>query len=165
MSQQVLIMGVSGCGKTTVGKMLADELNAVFYDADDFHPAANRDKMARGIPLDEEDRKPWLQSIAETIRAQNQTFVLACSALRESYRQQLLAACPGMKIIHLHGSRELLLERMQQRQGHFMPASLLDSQLATLEPPAAALRLDIAHTSQEIVSASHAFLSFSIKAK
>jgi carbohydrate kinase (thermoresistant glucokinase family) len=151
MSQQVLIMGVSGCGKTTVGKMLADELNAVFYDADDFHPAANRDKMARGIPLDEEDRKPWLQSIAETIRAQNQTFVLACSALRESYRQQLLAACPSMKIIHLHGSRELLLERMQQRQGHFMPASLLDSQLATLEPPRSALTLNIELPPEELV--------------
>jgi gluconokinase len=159
MSQQVLIMGVSGCGKTTVGKMLADELGAVFYDADDFHPAANRDKMSRGIPLDEEDRKPWLQSIAETIRTQNQTFVLACSALRESYRQQLLAACPRLQIVHLHGSRELFLERMQQRQGHFMPASLLDSQLATLETPAAALRLDITASPKELTALIRKHLS------
>lgn len=166
MSRHFLIMGVSGCGKTTVGKRLAEETGAVFLDADDFHPAANLAKMAAGQPLTEEDRQPWLAMIAEKIRTlADAPFVLACSALRESYRQQLLAACPGMKIIHLHGSRELLLERMQQRQDHFMPASLLDSQLATLEPPAAALRLDIALTPQEIVSASHAFLSFSIKAK
>lgn len=152
MNHCLLIMGVSGCGKTTVGKMLADELGSVFYDADDFHSAANRDKMSRDIPLDDEDRKPWLQSIAETIQAQNQTFVLACSALRESYRQQLLAACPRLQIVHLHGSRELLWERMQQRQGHFMPTSLLDSQLATLEPPAAALRLDIAASPNELTA-------------
>jgi gluconokinase len=152
MSQQVLIMGVSGCGKTTVGKMLADEWGAVFYDADDFHPAANRDKMSRGIPLDDADRQPWLKAIAETIREPRHPFVLACSALRESYRQQLLAACPELKIIHLHGSRELLWERMRQRQGHFMPASLLDSQLATLEPPADALHLDIAPSPKELTA-------------
>lgn len=152
MSQHILIMGVSGCGKTTVGKRLAEETGAVFLDADNFHPAANLAKMAAGQPLTDEDRQPWLAMIAEKIRTlADAPFVLACSALRESYRQQLLAACPGMKIIHLHGSRELLLERLQKRQGHFMPASLLDSQLATLEPPAAALTLNVALSPQELI--------------
>jgi carbohydrate kinase (thermoresistant glucokinase family) len=152
MSRHFLIMGVSGCGKTTVGKRLAEETGAVFLDADDFHPAANLAKMAAGQPLTDEDRQPWLAMIAEKIRTlADAPFVLACSALRESYRQQLLAACPGMKIIHLHGSRELLLERLQKRQGHFMPASLLDSQLATLEPPAAALTLNVALSPQELI--------------
>lgn len=152
MSRHFLIMGVSGCGKTTVGKRLAEETGAVFLDADDFHPAANLAKMAAGQPLTDEDRQPWLAIVAEKIRTlADAPFVLACSALRESYRQQLLAACPGMKIIHLHGSRELLLERLQKRQGHFMPASLLDSQLATLEPPAAALTLNVALSPQELI--------------
>jgi carbohydrate kinase (thermoresistant glucokinase family) len=152
MSRHFLIMGVSGCGKTTVGKRLAEEIGAVFLDADDFHPAANLAKMAAGQPLTDEDRQPWLAMIAEKIRTlADSPFVLACSALRESYRQQLLAACPGMKIIHLHSSRELLLERLQKRQGHFMPASLLDSQLATLEPPAAALTLNVALSPQELI--------------
>jgi len=151
MSKPFLIMGVSGCGKTTVGKRLADKLGSRFFDADDFHPAANRDKMCRGIPLDEEDRRPWLESICATIAAHPQPFVLACSALRESYRRQLLAACPEMKIIHLLGSRELLLERLQQRKGHFMPASLLDSQLATLEPPAEALTLNVELSPEKLV--------------
>ena len=147
-------MGVSGCGKTTVGKQLAEKTGAVFLDADDFHPAANLAKMAAGQPLTDEDRQPWLAAITEKIRTltgKDEPFVLACSALREIYRQQLLAACPEMKIIHLHGSRDLLLDRLQQRQGHFMPASLLDSQLATLEPPGSALTLNIALPPEELI--------------
>lgn len=154
MNGSFLIMGVSGCGKTTVGKQLAEKTGAVFLDADDFHPAANLAKMAAGQPLTDEDRQSWLAALAEKIRAlteKDEPFVLACSALREIYRQQLLAACPEMKIIHLHGSRELLLERMQKRQGHFMPASLLDSQLATLEPPGSALTLDIELPPEELI--------------
>lgn len=155
-----LIMGVSGCGKTSVGQALAALLDYSFFDADDFHPAANRDKMSRGIPLTEEDRAPWLQAIVEKLVEQNnQPFVLACSALRESYRQQLRAACPALRIIHLHGTRELLLERLQQRENHFMPASLLDSQLATLEAPSDALTIDISLPLDSIVQ--HIFSSFS----
>lgn len=146
MTQGILIMGVSGCGKTTVGKALADELGAVFYDADDFHPAINRDKMSRGIPLDDADRIPWLEMISDVIREQKNSFVLACSALRESYRQKLLGAYPDLKIIHLCGTRDLLLERITNRRDHFMPASLLDSQLATLEPPHEALRIPISQS-------------------
>ncbi len=152
MSAPYLIMGVSGCGKTSVGQALASALHCPFFDADDFHPAANRDKMSRGIPLTEEDRAPWLQAIAEKLIDQkDQPFVLACSALRESYRQLLRTACPALRIIHLHGTRELLLDRLQQRENHFMPASLLDSQLATLETPVDALTIDISLPMASIV--------------
>jgi gluconokinase len=116
--------------------------------------------MSRGIPLTEEDRAPWLLAIAEKIVSQeNHPFVLACSALRERYRQQLRTACPELRIIHLHGTRELLLERLQQRENHFMPASLLDSQLATLEAPSDALTIDISLPVDSIVQ--HIFSSFS----
>lgn len=155
MNGSFLIMGVSGCGKTTVGKQLAEKTGAVFLDADDFHPAANLAKMAAGQPLTDEDRQPWLAAIAGKIRTlteKDEPFVLACSALREIYRQQLLAACPEMKIVHLHGSHDLLLDRLQQRQGHFMPASLLDSQLATLEPPGSSLTLNIELPPEELVA-------------
>jgi carbohydrate kinase (thermoresistant glucokinase family) len=152
MSAPYLIMGVSGCGKTSVGQALAATLHYPFFDADDFHPAANRDKMSHGIPLTEEDRAPWLQAIAEKLIAQkDQPFVLACSALRERYRQQLRDACPTLRIIHLHGTRELLLERLQQRKHHFMPASLLESQLAILEIPTDALSFNIVLTPEDIV--------------
>lgn len=153
MSAQFLIMGVSGSGKTCVGHALASSLDCAFLDADDFHPAANREKMSRGIALTEEDRQPWLQAIAQKLIAQhNQPFVLACSALRESYRQQLRAACPRLQIVFLHGSRELLQQRLLQRQNHFMPASLLDSQLATLEIPADALSIDISLSVESILA-------------
>lgn len=158
MNHCLLIMGVSGCGKTTIGKALADELGVVFYDADDFHSAANREKMSRGIPLDEKDRKPWLQSIAETISAPRRSFVLACSALRESHRQQFMTACPELQIIHLQGTPKLLLERITQRSDHFMPASLLDSQFATLEPPSKALIIDIAQSPHEILEQIRIYL-------
>lgn len=144
MSAQFLIMGVSGSGKSSVGHALAASLGCDFFDADDFHPPANRDKMSHGIALSEEDRQPWLQAINATLSNQSaQPFVLACSALRETYREQLLAACPNLQIIFLHGTRELLEQRLQQRQNHFMPTSLLESQLATLEIPANALSVDI----------------------
>jgi gluconokinase len=160
MSAQFLVMGVSGSGKSRVGKALASELGCAFFDADDFHPAANRDKMSRGIALTEEDRQPWLQAIAATLQKQDsEPFVLACSALRESYRQQLRSACPNLQIIFLHGSRDLLEQRLQQRQNHFMPASLLDSQLATLEPPTDALMLNIAHSPEYLLAIIHSHLS------
>lgn len=143
-------MGVCGSGKTTIGKALADSLDIVFFDADDFHPAANREKMSQGIPLDDNDRLPWLTAIADTIH-NTPAFVLACSALKESYRSILRQACHDLKIILLHGSPEQLTERLQARKNHFMPPALLASQLATLEFPTDALTLNIALTPEEMV--------------
>jgi gluconolactonase len=134
----VVVMGVSGSGKSTVGGALADELGVPFVDADDLHPAANVSKMAAGHPLTDDDRWPWLARVAATLSAAHGTgMVIACSALRLVYREAILVAEPATRFVFLSGSRELLAERMLQRPGHFMPASLLDSQLATLEPLAA----------------------------
>lgn len=146
-----LVMGVCGSGKTTIGKALADSLGITFFDADDFHPAANREKMRQGIPLDEADRLPWLAAISETIE-KSPAFVLACSALKENYRAILRRACPDLRIIFLYGTREQLAERMQARKNHFMPLSLLDSQLATLEQPSDALHLNIALIPEEMLA-------------
>lgn len=148
-----LIMGVSGSGKSTIARMLAEALDATFLEADDFHSEANREKMARGIPLTEEDRAPWLASLVEKIKQLSPTpFVLACSALKEVHRQILRRSCPELRIVLLQGSRKLLENRLTQRENHFMPVSLLDSQLATLEIPAAALVIDAAQTPSEILS-------------
>jgi gluconokinase len=150
LTKRFLVMGVCGSGKTTIGKALADSLGIVFFDADDFHQAANREKMSQGIPLDDNDRQPWLNAIADNIRS-TPSFVLACSALKESYRIILLLACPDLKIILLHGSPEQLTERLQSRKNHFMPPALLASQLATLEIPTDALTLNIDLTPEEMV--------------
>lgn len=139
-------MGVSGSGKSTVGRRLADHLGWVFRDGDEFHPPSNVAKMSSGTPLNDEDRYPWLlaiQAFMRQIHADGQNAVIACSALKGSYRNLLLQTEPWVRFVHLHGSRELLTQRMQARSGHFMPATLLESQLATLEPPADALVLDI----------------------
>jgi gluconokinase len=152
MNRHFLIMGVSGCGKTTEGKRWAEEIGATFLDADDFHPAANLTKMAAGQPLTDEDREPWLAAIAtKIVTLADVPFVLACSALRLVHRQQLLRACPDMCIVLLHGDPALLQQRLEQRRGHFMPASLLDSQLATLESPSDALRIDISLPPESIL--------------
>jgi len=124
-------MGVSGCGKSTVGQLLADQFGARFIDGDDLHPAANKAKMAAGTPLNDDDRWPWLALVGQTL-AEGDT-VVACSALKRVYRERILAAAPNTKFVHLAGSREVLEQRLGARSGHFMPASLLDSQLATLE--------------------------------
>lgn len=130
----VIAMGVSGCGKSTVGRLLAQELGGEFLDGDDLHPAANVAKMAAGIPLDDEDREPWLRLIGEKMAGASGTMVIGCSALKRAYRDIIRAAAPDTAFVHLHGARELLAARMAARPGHFMPVSLLDSQLATLEP-------------------------------
>jgi carbohydrate kinase (thermoresistant glucokinase family) len=130
---RIVVMGVSGCGKSSVGLALAESLDASFIDGDDLHPEANKNLMAAGIPLNDENRWPWLDSVAQALTAGSGT-VIACSALKRSYRQRILKGGPNTIFIHLAGSRELLAERMSSRGTHFMPLSLLDSQLATLEP-------------------------------
>jgi len=132
-------MGVSGCGKTAVGEALADGLGVPFIEGDQHHSQTNIDKMAAGIPLTDDDRWPWLAALGgilgETVR-QNGGGVLACSALRKAYRCRLAdAAGLPVRFVFLQGSRALLAERMRDRPGHYMPVALLDSQLATLEPP------------------------------
>ena len=140
----VVVMGVSGSGKTAVGSALASRLGCAFEDADDLHPAANVEKMRRGVPLTDEDRVPWIQSLARRIRewsARGRDVVLACSALRRSYRDTLRAAAPDgrpLRFVFLKGAYEEIDRRLRLRAGHFMPASLLKSQLDTLEEPDAA---------------------------
>ena len=150
---QIVVMGVSGCGKSTVGQLLAEKLSARFIDGDDLHPESNKAKMAAGNPLNDEDRWPWLALVGQAL-AEGQT-VVACSALKRVYRERILAAAPQTKFVHLSGSREVLEQRLGARSGHFMPASLLDSQLATLEPLAAdepGLVIDIDQPVADIVA-------------
>ena len=139
-------MGVSGSGKTTVGLALAKKLDWDFFDADDFHPPENIAKMAAGIPLSDSDRIPWLTALSNlllsTLKAGRHP-ALACSALKESYREQLLSGKAGIEIIYLKGSYDLLLERMSRRQGHFMKPEMLKSQFETLEEPKNALTLNV----------------------
>jgi gluconokinase len=131
----IVVMGVSGSGKSTVGALLAEQLGVPFEDADALHPAANVAKMAAGIPLTDVDRWPWLALVGQALHAASRTgLVVACSALKRAYRDAILAEAPAVRFVYLHGSRELLAQRLGHREGHFMPASLLDSQLATLEP-------------------------------
>ena len=145
--KQFVIMGVSGCGKSSVGRMLAARLGGLFIEADDFHPPANLAKMAASNPLTDEDRWPWLKILNNTLKshAQNgRTVFLACSALRQIHRERLAADLPQLRFIYLQGSKKLLLERMQRRRDHFMPADLLDSQFATLEEPTDAIVVSVA---------------------
>lgn len=139
-SPAVVVMGVSGSGKTTIGSRLARELGVRFRDADEFHPEANVEKMSAGTPLTDADRWPWLDAIGDAIRATDETrpIVVSSSALKRAYRDRIAErAGRPVDFVYLHGPRELLWRRMETRTGHFMPVSLLDSQLATLEPPAA----------------------------
>lgn len=152
----VVIMGVSGSGKTTIGEQLAARLGCGFSDADEYHGPANKAKMAAGIPLTDADRQPWLQAMHEAIveRAGNgQDHVFACSALKRRYRDVLRANVADMMLVFLHGSAEILAERVGSRRGHFFSPALLDDQLAVLEPPEAdeALTVDIRMTPDEIV--------------
>ncbi|GAB3886218.1 gluconokinase [Terrabacter terrigena] len=131
----VVVMGVSGSGKTTVGAALAQRLRVPFADADDFHPRANIDKMSAGIPLTDDDRGPWLEIIGNWLASHADTGgVVSCSALRRAYRDVLTAAAPQAYFIHLHGTPEVIAARVAGRPGHFMPAALVESQFATLEP-------------------------------
>lgn len=131
----IVVMGVSGCGKTTVGALTADRLEVPYAEGDDFHPLANIEKMAAGVPLTDEDRLPWLDTVADWLVEHQETGgVASCSALRRAYRDRLRAKAPQTYFVHLAATREELLRRMTGRLGHFMPTILLDSQLDTLEP-------------------------------
>ena len=146
LSPIYIVMGVSGSGKTTVGQLLAERLHLAFKDADEFHPQANIDKMASGHPLNDADRAGWLAAMAAGITQWEATggAVLACSALKEKYRQTLQGgARQPIRWVVLDGSRELLRQRLENRQGHYMKASMLDSQLAALEKPAYGLHLEL----------------------
>jgi gluconokinase len=146
----IILMGVSGSGKTTLGKRLAADLNWPFYDGDDFHPQANVEKMARGEALTDDDRWPWLDALRQHIDAllaQGKQAILACSALKHSYRERLLAGHAEVRMVYLQGSYALIRHRLQERDHHFMPADLLMSQFETLEEPQASeevLTVDIA---------------------
>jgi len=150
----IIVMGVAGSGKTTIGSRLANELSWKFYDADDFHSESNRAKMSLGIALTDADRVGWLitlkELIAENIQ-QNISAVLACSALKDSYRNTLKVD-QQVKFIYLKGTYEQIKIRLNKRIGHFMSAGMLDSQFDTLEEPQNTLTIDIAHTAQEIIS-------------
>jgi gluconokinase len=151
----IIVMGVAGSGKTTVGQLLAGELGWSFADADHFHPPANIAKMAAGHPLDDADRAPWLAALRAHIDAclaRGESAVLACSALKESYRAILVADPARVRVVHLHGSRDLILTRLNQRQNHYMRPEMLESQLATLEPPRDALSLGIAEPPAALVA-------------
>lgn len=136
VAPRVVVMGVSGCGKSTVGSLLARRLEVPFLDADALHPPANVAKMSAGVPLTDEDRMPWLDAVARELAAPG-SVVVACSALRRSYRDTIRATAPDAVFVHLQGLRDLLAARIAARLDHFMPASLLDTQLETLEPLAA----------------------------
>ena len=155
----LVVMGVSGCGKSTVGARLADALGLEFVEGDAFHAQSNVAKMTSGLPLTDADRADWLVLLAGKLAVavrERQGVVLACSALKRAYRERLRTGAPQLRLVHLTGARDKLLERTTQRSGHYMPASLLDSQLATLEPPEAeenALTFDIGQEPDVIVIA------------
>lgn len=153
----VVVMGVAGCGKSTVGPLIAEALGGDFAEGDTFHPPANVAKMSRGEPLDDSDRMPWLAAMAEAIRswrAKDRPTVLACSALRQRYRDILAGGSDEVRFVYLRGSEATIGDRIGRRRGHFMPPSLLKSQFATLEEPADAIAVDVGGRPADIAAAA-----------
>jgi gluconokinase len=153
----VVVMGVQGCGKTSVGQALAERLGARFVDADDFHPPANVEKMRAGRPLDDADRAPWLARLNAVLRhsvAKGEPVVLACSALKARYRATLAERLPALRVVHLSGTYDLIAARLASRQHRYMPPGLLRSQFDALEPPADAITVDIDAPVAAIVEAA-----------
>lgn len=152
----VVLMGVSGSGKTTVGKLLAEQLGWSFVEADDYHPAGNVEKMHRGEPLTDADRRPWLDKLRQRIDAayaQGENVVLACSALKHAYQEYLEQHEPeSVRYVYLHGSEDLIRQRLAARKGHFMNPSLLHSQFEILEAPGDAIRVEINAAPEMIVA-------------
>lgn len=148
-------MGVSGCGKTTIGQALAKQLGLPYYDADDFHSLSNIDKMKHGIPLNDEDRMPWLTLLADNIKTWEAQggAVLSCSALKESYRNLLASKSNKVTWVYLKGSFELILSRLEHREGHYMKSDLLQSQFETLEEPNYGIHISIENSTEDIISA------------
>lgn len=153
MNPIFIVMGVSGCGKSTIGKLLADRLKLPFYDADDFHPDSNKDKMAKGIPLTDDDRLPWLNAIWNQMKIWTKAdgAVLACSALKETYRA-LLSKELKVQWIYLDGNYDLIRNRLNERKNHFFNPELLLSQFDILEVPDYALKMDISNSPESIIN-------------
>jgi carbohydrate kinase (thermoresistant glucokinase family) len=151
----IVIMGVSGCGKTTIGKALANQLGLPFFDADDFHPQSNIDKMKQGTPLTDHDRMPWLSLLADNIKTWDELggAVLACSALKESYRNTLASLSKNMTWIYLKGSFEVIQSRLEQRNMHYMKSGLLQTQFDALEEPDYGIHISIENHPKQIISA------------
>ncbi|HEV7263534.1 MAG TPA: gluconokinase [Falsiroseomonas sp.] len=163
MTPLIVLMGVTGAGKSTVGTLIAGRLGLSFRDADEFHPPANIAKMSGGTPLTDHDRWPWLDAIGAHLAAHRGVgCVVTCSALKRAYRDRLREAAPDLRFIHLHGDVAIVAMRQAARQGHFMPASLVASQFATLEPPGPEERvmvLDVAATPEALADAAIAALT------
>jgi carbohydrate kinase (thermoresistant glucokinase family) len=154
MNMFIIFMGVSGCGKTTIGKMTAEILGVPYYEGDEYHPQENVDKMSSGIPLDDDDREGWLQRLSDLIQeklAEGESGVLSCSALKKKYRDRLSVDPERVHFVYLKGDYQLIQERMQVRKNHYMPPELLKSQFETLEEPENILTLHIDQPPQTIV--------------
>lgn len=157
---KIVVMGVTGCGKSTVGAALAEKLDIAFIDSDDLHSKSNKKKMRSGTPLNDSDRQPWLQAVSDTLQS-HEKIVVACSALKKSYRDKILAGAPTTQFIHLVGAKELISARLSERSHEFMPIELLDSQFQTLEPLEQSERgkvIEISQPIEEIVEEIAAWL-------